>query len=282
MSHIFVPIAEEILDKEFPVLNKGFVRLVDYMGGDSRIAAAARCSTGKQDKIKTEEDDKKLIFRLMEDGHTSPFEMVEFLFHAKMPIFVARQWIRHRTANVNEWSGRYSVLKDEFYIPDFTDIKYQSNTNKQGRAEDEVPYELKQKVLEILLNDQENVYHSYEEMLEDNISRELARINLPLSIYTQWYWKIDLHNLLHFLKLRLDLHSQKEIRDYAEVMSQMAKAVAPMTYEAFEEFNLYSVKFSKTEIKALHSLLYSGKYNINEMLNEKQLNKFEKKLGLID
>ncbi len=249
MAHVINPKAEEILDKEFKVLNHGFVRLVDYMGGDESIVQAARVSYGKG--TKTVSEDRTLIRYLMRHQHTTPFEMVEFKFHVKLPIFVARQWIRHRTANVNEYSGRYSIMPEEFYLPDENVIKYQSQSNKQGRDEEEVPPEIRKRVLEILLNEQRSAFDGYQEMLENNIARELARINLPLSLYTQWYWKIDLHNLFHFLKLRMDKHAQYEIRVYAETMAQIVKTVVPMAYEAFEDYVLNSVTFSKQELLLL-------------------------------
>ncbi len=221
MAHITNPKAEEILDKEFRVLNHGFVRLVDYMGGDESIVQAARVSYGKGTKSVSE--DRTLIRYLMRHQHTTPFEMVEFKFHVKLPIFVARQWIRHRTANVNEYSGRYSIMPEEFYVPEETAIKYQSQSNKQGRDNEEVPPEIRKRVLEILLKEQKSAFDGYQEMLDYNIARELARINLPLSLYTQWYWKIDLHNLFHFLKLRMDKNAQFEIRVYAEKMAEIVK-----------------------------------------------------------
>jgi thymidylate synthase (FAD) len=271
MAHIVVPSAEAILDKEYPVLNKGFVRLVDYLGGDERIVQSARVSYGGG--TKTVREDKGLINYLMKNLHTSPFEQVILTFHAKMPIFVARQWIRHRTARLNEISGRYSVMKDEFYLPEKEDIRYQSTTNKQGRGE-EVPADLQGKVIELLIKDQVAVYANYEEMIEDEIARELARINLPLSLYTEWYWQIDLHNLFHFLRLRIDHHAQKEIRVYGEVMAIMAKAVAPMAYEAFEEHLLHGVRFSQSEMIALRELL-AGKEN---PLKGRALDEFTAKL----
>lgn len=249
MAHIINPKAEEILDKEFKVLNHGFVRLVDYMGGDESIVQAARVSYGKG--TKTVSEDRTLIRYLMRHQHTTPFEMVEFKFHVKLPIFVARQWIRHRTANVNEYSGRYSIMPEEFYVPDETTIKYQSQANKQGRDEEEVPPEIRKRVLQILLAEQKSAFDGYKEMLNYNIARELARINLPLSLYTQWYWKIDLHNLFHFLKLRLDKHAQYEIRAYAETMAEIVKVVVPMAYEAFEDYVLNSITFSKQELQLL-------------------------------
>ena len=228
MAHTSNPQADEILDKEFSCLNAGFVRLVDYMGGDESIVQAARVSYGKGTKSVNE--DRGLIRYLMRHLHTTPFEMVELKFHVKLPIFVARQWIRHRTANVNEYSGRYSVMKDEFYVPEHEAIHFQSLKNKQGRRKEDVPVELRHKVLEILSGSQAQLYSEYQGMLEDDIARELARINLPLSLYTEWYWKIDLHNLFHFLRLRIDPHAQYEIRVYGEAMAEITQKVAPIAW----------------------------------------------------
>lgn len=255
MARIVVPEAEAILDREFPVLNRGFVRLVDYLGGDSRIVAAARVSYGPG--TKTVREDTALIHYLMRNLHTSPFEQVILTFHAKMPIFVARQWVRHRTARLNETSARYSVMPDEFYLPSVEQIHKQSRRNKQGRTTEDLPRETQERVLEILKRDQASAYASYEDLLRDDIARELARINLPLSMYTQWYWQIDLHNLFHFLKLRLDKHAQFEIRQYAEAMAQMAKAVAPVAYDAFEEHVLYVARISRSTKERLMQLLRS-------------------------
>lgn len=249
MAHVSNLQAEEILDKEFRCLNAGFVRLVDYMGGDESIVQAARVSYGKG--TKTVNEDRGLIRYLMRHMHTTPFEMVELKFHVKLPIFVARQWIRHRTANVNEYSGRYSVMNDEFYTPEHAAIHFQSARNKQGRAEKDVPVELRQRVLDILTASQGQMYKEYETMLESDIARELARINLPLSLYTEWYWKIDLHNLFHFLRLRLDPHAQYEIRVYGEAMAEITKKVAPLAWEAFEDYSLRSEKFSRLELAVL-------------------------------
>lgn len=249
MAHVTNPQAEEILDKEYKCLNAGFVRLIDYMGGDESIVQSARVSYGKG--TKTVNEDRGLIRYLMRHLHTTPFEMVELKFHIKLPIFVARQWIRHRTANVNEYSGRYSVMKDEFYVPEHQAIHFQSLRNKQGRREDDVPADLRKKVLEILTSSQEKLYGEYEQMLESDIARELARINLPLSLYTEWYWKIDLHNLFHFLRLRIDPHAQYEIRAYGEAMAEITKKVAPMAWEAFEDYILKSAKFSRLELAAI-------------------------------
>jgi thymidylate synthase (FAD) len=196
MARIVVPEAEAILNKEFKLLDHGFVRLVDCLGGDARIVAAARVSYGP--------------------GTKSVREQVILTFHAKLPLFVARQWVRHRTARLNEISGRYSVMADEFYLPAGDQIRKQNKRNKQGRAPEDLPQEPQERALAILKREQTSAYASYEELLRDDIARELARINLPLTLYTQWYWQIDPHHLFHFLRLRLDKHAQYEIRQYAE------------------------------------------------------------------
>lgn len=269
MPRITTPEAEAILDKEFRVLDKGFIRLVDYLGGDSRIVAAARVSYGAG--TKTVREDKGLINYLMRNDHTSPFEQVILTFHAKMPIFVARQWVRHRTARLNEISGRYSVMEDEFYVPPQEQLRRQSQNNKQARGEEELSADVQERILELLKKDQSNVYSNYEGMLNDGLARELARINLPLSLYTQWYWQIDLHNLFHFLKLRLDSHAQYEIRAYGEVMATMAKAVAPLAYEAFEEHILYAVKLSRSSREKLQKVLESMDQSSSEVQEAKTL-----------
>lgn len=255
MGRISIPEADAIIDKEFPVLDHGFVRLVDYLGGDARIVAAARVSYGPGTKNLRE--DAELIHYLMRNLHTSPFEQVVLTFHAKMPIFVARQWVRHRTARLNEVSQRYSVVPEEFYLPPIEQVRRQSKRNKQGRSQKEVPRELQERALEILKRDQNLVYAGYDELIHDDIARELARINLPLSTYTQWYWQIDLHNLFHFLHLRLDRRAQYEIRQYAEVMAGMARKVAPLAFEAFEEHVLYAARLSRSLKWRLHELLQS-------------------------
>lgn len=255
MAHCIVEEAEKILDKEYPVLDKGFIRLVDYMGSDERIVQAARVSYGKG--TKTYREDKKLIHYLLRNSHTSPFEQVIFTFHIKLPIFVARQWIRHRTARINEVSGRYSIMKCEFFTPCGTDIGYQSSDNKQGRTADEVPRQLQEKVLRVLNEDQRLLYGHYEEMIQDNVARELARINLPLSLFTEWYWQIDLHNLFHFLMLRLDMHAQKEIRVYAEKMYEIGSIVCPCAFEAFDEYVRYGAHLSRSELEQIKQLLHS-------------------------
>ena len=275
MAHVVNPGAEKILDKEFKVLDKGFVRLVDYMGGDERVVQSARVSYGKG--TKTVREDKALINYLMRNRHTSPFEQVVLTFHCKMPIFVARQWIRHRTARVNEISGRYSVLENEFYLPDKGQVRLQSKINRQGRSDEEVPPELQEEILRILIEGQRRAYQDYEELIEKDIARELARINLPLSLYTQWYWQIDLHNLFHFLELRLDYHAQWEIRQYAKVIAEITKKVAPVSYEAFEKHVLNAVRFSGEELKALKNMLQGKEPGLKGVVRAE----FEKKIERI-
>ncbi len=260
MSHVVVPEAEALLDKEIKVLDHGFIRLVDYMGGDSRIVQSARVSYGKG--TKSVREDEALIDYLMRHQHTSPFEQVVLTFHCKMPIFIARQWIRHRAARVNEISGRYSVMEDEFYLPEETAIQYQNKDNRQGRDPQEVPVHLRQKVLDILTKGQQVAYDDYQKMLADDIARELARINLPLSLYTQWYWQIDLHNLFHFLELRMDEHAQWEIRQYANVIADITRAVAPLAFRAFETHVVNAVRFSGSEIQALANNLRGQEHDL--------------------
>ncbi|HPC37192.1 MAG TPA: FAD-dependent thymidylate synthase [Candidatus Marinimicrobia bacterium] len=260
MSHVVVPEAEALLDKEIKVLDHGFIRLVDYMGGDSRIVQSARVSYGKG--TKSVREDEALIDYLMRHQHTSPFEQVVLTFHCKMPIFIARQWIRHRAARVNEISGRYSVMEDEFYLPEETAIQYQNKDNRQGRDPQEVPAHLRQKVLDILTKGQQVAYDDYQKMLADDIARELARINLPLSLYTQWYWQIDLHNLFHFLELRMDEHAQWEIRQYANVIADITRAVAPLAFRAFETHVVNAVRFSGSEIQALAANLRGQEHDL--------------------
>ncbi len=253
MGHTTVPAAEAVLDKEYPVLDKGFVRLVDYLGSDERIVQAARVSYASG--TKSFRQDRGLINYLLRNDHTSPFEQVNFTFHIKMPIFVARQWIRHRTARLNEISGRYSVMTDECYIPDGEVISFQSTDNKQGRSEEPVPQEIRDTVTKLLREDQERTYAVYTELLEMGIARELARINLPLSLYTEWYWQMDLHNLFHFLKLRMDAHAQYEIREYAGTVFSIVREICPIACEAFEAHKLRSATFSGRELDELKRLI---------------------------
>lgn len=273
MARIVVPEAEALLDVEIPVLDKGFVRLVDYMGGDQRIVQAARVSYGAG--TKTVRQDRGLIHYLLKNEHTSPFEQVVLTFHAKMPIFVARQWVRHRTARLNEISGRYSIMRDEFYVPEAETLKVQSASNKQARGEETLPETEATRVRAEMIDDQATLYRHYETMLESGLAREIARANLPLSLYTEWYWQIDLHNLLRFLRLRLDAHAQYEIRVYAEAMARCARAVAPLAYEAFEEHVMGSVRFSQSECAALAALLNGDKV----ALEGRPLEQFEAKLA---
>lgn len=255
---------------EIPVHEHGFVALVDAMPrlvaegqtGDSAIVQAARVSYGAGTKQVNE--DRGLIRYLLRHRHTTPFEMVEFKFHVAMPIFVARQWIRHRTANVNEYSARYSIVKDRFYTPSLDAVRKQSASNRQGgealfrtdgsdaeevrTAEDFLAY----------LKDVEALYARYMGLVDRGVSRELARIGLPVSIYTEWYWKCDLHNLLRFLSLRLDAHAQLEIRDYAAAMLALVEPVVPFTVEAWRDYELESVRLTGLEVRAMQSLLEGG------------------------
>lgn len=273
MARTTVPEAEALLDQEIKVLDKGFVRLVDYMGGDQRIVQSARVSYGEG--TKSVRQDRALIHYLIKHWHTSPFEQVQLTFHCKMPIFIARQWIRHRTARLNEISGRYSIMKDEFYVPEPSQISFQSSNNKQGRA-DSLPLEEAMKIIEQMERDQKTAYSEYTNMIEGGVARELARTNLPVSLYTEWYWQIDLHNLFHFIRLRIDPHAQYEIRVYAEALAQCAKAVAPFAYEAFEEHILGSVTFSKAECAALARMLAGGEAGLEERPMKAFVEKVEK------
>lgn len=260
MARIVVEEAEALLDQEIKVLDKGFVRLVDYMGSDQRIVQSARVSYGEG--TKSFRQDRGLINYLMRHEHTSPFEQVILTFHTKMPIFVARQWVRHRTARLNEISGRYSIMKDEFYLPEPGQMRGQSDDNKQARSDEIV--EGADAMIAEMAEDQAAVYAHYEGMIEKGLAREIARNNLPLSLYTEWYWQCDLHNLFHFLALRMDSHAQYEIRVYAEAMARCAKAVAPLAYEAFEEHRLHAVKFSRSEAQALAALLEGHAFEMED------------------
>ncbi|QMV46367.1 FAD-dependent thymidylate synthase [Wolbachia pipientis] len=243
---------DEILYEEHKVLDYGFIRVVDYMGSDSAIVQAARVSYGKGTKQISQ--DEALIKYLMRHHHTTPFEMCEIKFHVKLPIFVARQWIRHRTANVNEYSARYSILDNEFYIPKPEHIAKQSDNNKQGSGEAFDP-DISKKIIDSLTNDSNLVYSHYEKFIEKGLAREIARTNLTLNYYTQFYWKIDLHNLLHFLKLRADKHAQYEIRVYAEVMLDIIKKWVPLAYNAFIEYCLESACISRTGLEIIRKLI---------------------------
>ena len=255
---------EEMMYEPFPVLDHGFVRVVDYMGDDAAVVQAARVSYGRGTKRLSQ--DQGLINYLMRHRHTTPFEMCEIKLHVKLPIFVARQWIRHRTASVNEYSARYSILDHEFYLPAPEHLAVQSAANRQGRGTVLDPGSAA-RVLELLRTDAERAYRGYVELLNEDVSgapvdperpglaRELARINLTLNFYTQWYWKTDLHNLMHFLSLRADSHAQYEIRAYAEVLLEVMKRWVPMTYAAFREYRMEAATISATGLAVIRRML---------------------------
>jgi thymidylate synthase (FAD) len=259
-----VPALEEILFQPFYVLDHGFLRVVDYMGDDAAVVQAARVSYGRGTRKVSE--DRGLIRYLMRHWHTTPFEMAEIKFHVKLPIFVARQWIRHRMASVNEYSARYSILDKEFHIPDEEHLAAQSTNNRQGRGELLVGEEAR-KVLALLREDADRNYEHYAWMLNEaddgtvpdaerlGLARELARMNLTLNTYTQWYWKADLHNLMHFLRLRADPHAQYEIRVYAEAMLKILELWVPLTHEAFVEYRLGAVNLSRSGLAAVKRMI---------------------------
>jgi thymidylate synthase (FAD) len=259
-----VPELEEILYTPIPVLDHGFVRVIDYMGDDAAVVQAARVSYGKGTKKVRE--DRGLIRYLIRHHHTTPFEMCEIKFHVKLPIFVARQWIRHRTANVNEYSARYSILDREFYVPEPAMLAAQSTANRQGRG-DVLEGAEAASVMRLLREDAERCYAHYREMLNEDeagnvidpartgLARELARMNLTLNTYTQWYWKIDLHNFMHFLSLRADSHAQYEIRVYGEAMQEILRRWVPLTYEAFLEYRREGAFLSKGALAVVNRLL---------------------------
>jgi len=259
-----VPALEEILYAALPVLDHGFVRVVDYMGDDGAIVQAARVSYGRGTRRVSE--DKGLINYLMRHRHTTPFEMCEIKYHVKLPIFVARQWIRHRTANVNEYSARYSILDNEFYIPAPEHLATQATANRQGRGSI-IEGAAAQRVLDLLRQDSERAYAGYAEMLNEDdkgepvdptwpgLARELARMNLSLNFYTQWYWKTDLHNLMHFLSLRADPHAQYEIRAYAEAMLATMQRWVPIAHAAFVEYRMNAASISATGLKVIQRML---------------------------
>jgi len=258
------PGVEELLYQPIPILDHGFIRVIDYMGTDAAIVQAARVSYGKGTRKVNE--DAGLINYLMRHRHTTPFEMCEIKFHIKLPIFIARQWIRHRTANVNEYSGRYSIMDKEFYIPAPEQLATQSQSNRQGRGETLEGKEAA-RVLELLRADATQAYGHYEEMLNEDaagnvldagrpgLARELARMNLTLNYYTQWYWKVDLHNLMHFLSLRADAHAQYEIRVYADAMLDILKAWVPITYNAFMDYRVGGASLSAKGLDAIKRMI---------------------------
>ena len=251
-----VPAAEEILGGYFPVLDHGFVALVDYMGTDDSVERAARVSYGYGTRKVSAT--RGLIRYLRRHLHTTPSEMVEFKFHCSMPMFVARQWIRHRTASVNEYSGRYSLMPLLFHTPEEAQFAFQSATSNQGRAPGSAGPELYREAIRRWENVRTRAAGDYGWLVGENVARELARIDLPLSTYTQWYWKIDLHNLLHFLTLRVDDHAQWEIQEYGRVMAGMVKRVAPLSYEAWVDYQVMGDRLSGGEIAALSRLVRAG------------------------
>ena len=259
-----------------PVLDHGFIRVIDYMGDDSAIVQAARVSYGSG--TKKSQDDSSLIRYLMRHWHSTPFEMCEIKFHIKLPVFVARQWIRHRTANVNEYSARYSILEKEFYIPEEENLAMQSSTNNQGRGETLSSAEA-HKVLEILKLDSDRSYKNYETLLSSDgkpgLARELARMNLPTNIYTQWYWKTDLHNLFNFLRLRADSHAQYEIRVYAEAICDLVRDWVPNAYDAFVDYRLNSVNLSRQAVECLKRKLLGDSVNFeNSGMSKREWEEF--------
>jgi len=252
---------ETHLYKAIPVLDHGFVRVIDYMGDDAAICQAARVSYGRG--TKSVQNDEGLIRYLMRHWHSTPFEMCEIKLHVKLPVFVARQWIRHRTANVNEYSARYSILDREFYIPEPSHVNAQSVVNNQGRGGVLEGAEAA-RVLEILKSDSNRAYDNYEAMIaetgpdgepQDGLARELARMNLPSNIYTQWYWKVDLHNLFHFLRLRADAHAQYEIRVYADAICNVVADWVPAAYRAFEDYRLGGATMSNTALECIRRMV---------------------------
>jgi len=247
------PAAEEILGLYFPVLDHGFVSLVDYMGTDEDIERAARVSYGYGTRKQSQT--RGLLRYLRRHKHTTPSEMVELKFHCCMPIFIARQWIRHRTANVNEYSGRYSLIPMLFYTPDAAQLQTQSKRNNQGRSGQQVAADVHAEAVRRWSDVRRASTEAYEWMTSGEIARELARIDLPLSTYTQWYWKIDLHNLLHFLTLRVDGHAQWEIQEFGRVMAGMLKRVAPLSYEAWIDYDVCGGHLSRMELDAIRSLV---------------------------
>jgi thymidylate synthase (FAD) len=274
-----------------PVLDHGFVGLVDSMGDDAAIVQAARVSYGAG--TKQVQDDRNLIRYLMRHEHTTPFEMCEVKFHIKLPIFVMRQLVRHRTASINEYSARYSVLTDEFYIPELDQLQKQSTTNKQGREESDWDADTKQKLQQRFKIFFDMNYSDYEQLLEEGMARELARSVLPVSGYTELYWKANLKNFLHMARLRMDSHAQWEIQEYARAMYDLAKPLFPEACQAFEDYAVNSVKFSKREFELLKQLLNLSRFedmisnhgdekNLakNFDLGQRELNEFKAKLGL--
>ena len=291
-KRVTAPELENILYEAIPALDHGFVRVVDYMGNDTSIVQSARVSYGKGTKqVST---DQGLIKYLMRHWHSTPFEMCEIKYHVKLPIFIARQWIRHRTANVNEYSARYSILDKEFYLPSQENLAAQSTSNRQGRG-DILKGEQATEVLKLLKNDAERTYENYETMLNQRfdgssidenkkgLARELARMNLTLNTYTQWYWKTDLLNLMNFLRLRADSHAQYEIRVYADIMLDTLKRWVPITYDAFLDYRVGSAEISSKGLKIVKNLISGNNIDYeNSGLSKREWNELMTTLGQED
>ena len=291
-KRVTAPELEKVLFEAIPVLDHGFIRVIDYMGDDTSIVQAARVSYGKgTKKVST---DSGLIKYLMRHWHSTPFEMCEIKYHVKLPIFIARQWIRHRTANVNEYSARYSILDKEFYLPSPEHLAAQSKNNRQGRG-NIIKGDQAKKVLNLLKKDAEQTYDNYEMMLnerydgsiidekETGLARELARMNLTLNTYTQWYWKTDLLNLMNFLRLRVDHHAQYEIRAYADVMLDSLKKWVPITYDAFMDYRVGGTEVSAKGKIIIQKLIKGEKVNVEESgLSKREWNELMEAFNLKD
>ncbi len=291
-KRVIAPELEEVLYEAIPILDHGFIRVIDYMGNDNSIVQAARVSYGKgTKKVNT---DSGLIKYLMRHWHSTPFEMCEIKYHIKLPIFIARQWIRHRTANVNEYSARYSILDKEFYLPNKENLAAQSKNNRQGRG-DVISGTQAQEVLNLLKNDAERTYNNYEEMLNERydgsiidenktgLARELARMNLTLNTYTQWYWKTDLLNLMNFLRLRADHHAQYEIRAYADAMLNTLKKWVPITYDAFMDYRVGGTEVSSKGKEVIKKLIKGENISIDETdLSKREWNELMQAFNLQD
>ena len=291
-KRVTAPELEKILYEALPILDHGFIRVVDYMGDDTSIVQSARVSYGKgTKKVSTDEG---FIKYLMRHWHSTPFEMCEIKYHVKLPIFIARQWIRHRTANVNEYSARYSILDKEFYLPSPEHLAAQSLSNRQGRG-DVLEGDKAKQVLELLKGDAEQTYNNYQTMLNERydgsvidenavgLARELARMNLTLNTYTQWYWKTDLLNLMNFLRLRADHHAQYEIRAYADVMMDTVKKWVPITYEAFMDYRVGGTEVSAKGKEIIKKLIKGDKVDIDQSgLSKREWNELMEAFDLKD
>ncbi len=271
---------EKYLQQNIPCLDKGFVRLVDYMGDDNAIVQAARVSYGAG--TKSISDDTSLIRYLLRHKHTTPFEMCEIKLHIKAPIFVARQWLRHRTANVNEYSARYSIMEHDYYLPQSDQLCYQSKSNKQGRSSS-ISEPLNADIKNKIKNISELSFKMYDEFISEdiNLAKEISRTILPVNVYTQFYWKIDLHNLLHFLKLRANSHAQYEIRVFAEAILSLIREWVPITYQAFIDYSMDSHLVSAEELSLLKKIIKGEKYNLEDYrISKRELNLLKEKFEI--